>query len=178
MADASDESASQKTAIPQIIPAREPSKLKSTPRTPQLASLLKGNNKSETKSTTTTEEAAPDEPFSDIQLQEAWNGFAEQRRKFQAEYQLLTQPYQVQDGVITVELLSPVHETMLNNIKSELTAFLREKLRNNTIQVTGKIISGEEKKIIYTNREKFDFLADKNPMLRELKDRLGLDTDF
>ena len=177
MADVSDESASQKTAVPQIVPAREPAKLKSTPRTPQLASLLKGNNKSEIKSTT-TEETAPDEPFSDIQLQEAWNDFAEQRRKFQAEYQLLTQPYQVRDGVITIELLSPVHETMLNNIKGELTAFLREKLRNHTIQVTGQIISEEEKKIIYTNREKFDFLADKNPMLRELKDRLGLDTDF
>ncbi len=178
MADVSDESASQKTAVPQIVPAREPAKLKSTPRTPQLASLLKGNNKAETKSTTTTKETAPDEPFSDLQLQEAWNDFAEQRRKFQAEYQLLTQPYQVRDGVITIELLSPVHETMLNNIKGELTAFLRGKLRNHTIQVTGQIISEEEKKIIYTNREKFDFLADKNPMLRELKDRLGLDTDF
>lgn len=90
----------------------------------------------------------------------------------------MTQPYQLRDGLITVELLSPVHETMLNNIKSELTAFLREKLRNNTIQVTGQVVSSEEKKIIYTNREKFDFLAEKNPMLRELKDRLGLDTDF
>lgn len=173
-----DEQGARNTAIPQIIPAREPAKLKSTPRTPQLANLLKGSTKSETKSTTTAEENSPDEPFTEKQLQEAWSAFAEQRKKFQAEYQLLTQPYQLHDGVITVELLSPVHETMLSNIKGDLTAFLREKLRNNTIQVTGQIISGEEKKIIYTNREKFDFLADKNPMLRELKDRLGLDTDF
>lgn len=67
---------------------------------------------------------------------------------------------------------------MLSNIKTELTGFLREKLRNNTIQVSGRVQTGEEKKIIYTNREKFDFLAEKNPMLRELKERLGLDTDF
>jgi hypothetical protein len=111
-------------------------------------------------------------------LREAWNAFADQRKKFQAEYQLLSQPYKLEDNLIVVELLSPVHDSMLNNIKSELTAFLREQLKNNTIQVTGQLRSGEEKKIIYTNREKFDFLAEKNPMLRELKDRLGLDTDF
>ena len=91
---------------------------------------------------------------------------------------MLSQPYKLEGNLIIVDLLSPVHETMLNSIKSELTAFLREKLKNNTLQVTGHIQTGEEKRIIYTNREKFDFLAGKNPMLRELKDRLGLDTDF
>lgn len=92
---------------------------------------------------------------------------------------MLSQPYRLEGNVIVVRLLSPVHETMLNSIKSELTGYLREKLQNNTLQVTGELpTEGEEKKIIYTNREKFDFLAEKNPMLKELKDRLGLDTDF
>jgi len=36
----------------------------------------------------------------------------------------------------------------------------------------------ETKKIAYTNKEKFDHLAEKNPALRELKERLGLDADF
>jgi len=117
-------------------------------------------------------------PFTEEQLRDAWEAFAEQRRKFQAEFQMLSQPYTVVDNVITVQLLSPVHETMLNNIKSDLTGFLREKLRNNTIQVTGEVQTDEDRKVIYTNREKFDFLAEKNPMLKELRDRLGLDTDF
>ena len=123
-------------------------------------------------------EKALAESFSEEQLRETWNAFADHRKKFQAEYQLLSQSYRLEENLIVVELLSPVHESMLNNIKSELTAFLREQLKNNTIQVTGQFRTGEEKKIIYTNREKFDFLAEKNPMLRELKDRLGLDTDF
>ena len=91
---------------------------------------------------------------------------------------MLSQPYRLDGHVIVVDLLSPIHETMLANIKSELTGFLREQLRNNNLQVTGHLHTGEEKKIIYTNRVKFDFLVEKNPMLRELKDRLGLDTDF
>lgn len=123
-------------------------------------------------------ETALAESFSEEQVRDAWNVFAEQRKRFQAEYQMLSQSYRLEENLIVVELLSPVHESMLNNIKSELTAFLREQLKNSTIQVTGQFRTGEEKKIIYTNREKFDFLAGKNPMLRELKDRLGLDTDF
>jgi hypothetical protein len=111
-------------------------------------------------------------------LRETWNAFAEQRRKFQAEFQLLSQPYEVRDKEIIVNLLSPVHETMLNNIKVELTTFLREKLKNNFIQVSGQLTTSDDKKVIYTNRDKFDYLADKNPILKELKDRLGLDTDF
>ena len=162
--------------MPQVIPVKE-SKVKATPRTPQLASLLKGENKSDQK-TTAAQEVALAEPFTEAQLRQAWEAFAEQRKKFQAEYQMLSQPYQLQENTIVVELLSPVHETMLNNIKGEVTAFLREQLRNNTIQVTGQLLTGEAKKIIYTNREKFDYLVEKNPMLRELKDRLGLDTDF
>lgn len=91
---------------------------------------------------------------------------------------MLTQPYDLRDGVIVVPLLSPVHETMLNAIKSEITSFVRERLQNNSIQVTGELQAEHDKKIIYTNREKFEFLAEKNPMLKELRDRLGLDTDF
>jgi DNA polymerase III subunit gamma/tau len=33
-------------------------------------------------------------------------------------------------------------------------------------------------KRIYTNKDKFNYLAEKNPNLIELKNKLGLDTDF
>ena len=163
---------------PSITLPKEPAKTKSTPRTPQLASLLKGDKKSDSGNGDAAAETLLTEPFTEAQLREAWDTFAEQRKKFQAEYQMLSQPYKLEGSLITVDLLSPVHETMLNNIKGEITSFLREQVRNNTIQVTGELQTSEVKKIIYTNREKFDYLVEKNPMLRELKDRLGLDTDF
>jgi hypothetical protein len=131
-----------------------------------------------TESNQTATETTLAESFTEEQLREAWTAYAEQRKKFQAEYQLLSQPYTLEGNFIVVDLFSSVHETMLNNIKSELTGFLRERLRNTSIQITGRLQTGEEKKVIYTNREKFDFLAEKNPMLKELKERLGLDTDF
>jgi DNA polymerase-3 subunit gamma/tau len=59
-----------------------------------------------------------------------------------------------------------------------MTTFLRNKLGNNTIQVIGDLKESTEKKVVYTNREKFEHLAEKNPTLKQLKERLGLDPDF
>lgn len=155
----------------------EKTRIKTVPRTPQLTSFLKGDAKIDSGSNIASETILS-ETFTEQQLRDAWNAFAEQRKKLQAEYQLLSQPWTIDGNAIVIELLSPVHETLLDNIKSELTAFLREQVRNSSLQVTGRLVDTGEQKIIYTNREKFDFLAEKNPILKELKDRLGLDTDF
>jgi DNA polymerase-3 subunit gamma/tau len=67
---------------------------------------------------------------------------------------------------------------MLANIKTELVEYVRNSLKNQSIQIVGELREAEQRKVIYTNREKFDYLVQKNPILKELKDRLGLDTDF
>jgi hypothetical protein len=148
-------------------------------KTVKLTDLLKTGTKQDDKPGSVTAEKIQSEPFTEQQLREAWMEFAEQRRKYQAEFQMLSQPYEVREGKhIIVTLLSSVHETMLDNIKIELGGFIREKLKNSTIQISGQLTTSDDKKIIYTNRDKFEFLAEKNPILKELKDRLGLDTDF
>jgi hypothetical protein len=151
-------------------------KPRSTPKTLKLTDLLKTDKKEEAKQTAA--EKVMNEPYTEQQLREAWDEFASKRKHLQAESQMLSQAYEIKDHLIIVTLLSPVHETMLNNIKMELAAFLRDKVKNSSIQVTGLLTTSDDKKVIYTNRDKFDYLAEKNPILKELKDRLGLDTDF
>jgi DNA polymerase-3 subunit gamma/tau len=149
-------------------------------RTPKLSDLLKGDT-AQSAGNAKPEEAVVTarENFTPEQLHKVWLEFAEQRKKFQVEYQLLLQPYTLKEQQITVMLYNHIQENSLNNIRSELGAYLREQLRNGSIQVVGEFVKeGEAKKIIYTNREKFDYLVEKNPVLRELKERLGLDTDF
>ena len=105
--------------------------------------------------------------------------FTEKRKMYQAEYHLLMQPYRRKDSAIIIDFHSAIEETLIGNFKSDLCTFLRETLKNNSITITGNLIAEQEgKKIIYTPREKFDFLTEKNPALKELRDRLGLDTDF
>jgi hypothetical protein len=156
----------------------EKSKFKDAPKTTvKLTDLLKVEPKKE-QSAVAEAQREPDLPFTSEQLHAAWNEFAEQRKKFQAEYQLLGQPFEVNEGKILLHLHNPVQESMLSNLKTDLTEFLRVRLKNQSITVIGELRQAEQRKVIYTNREKFDYLAQKNPMLKELKDRLGLDTDF
>jgi len=61
---------------------------------------------------------------------------------------------------------------------TDLVTYLRNRLSNPTIKVESVMKEMDVKKMAYTNKEKFDLLAEKNPMLKELKERLGLDTDF
>lgn len=104
--------------------------------------------------------------------------FAELRKSFQVEYRFLLQDYELRDKQIIIPLLHPVQETMLAAMKTELTAYLREKLKNNSILVVGELKVNDDKKIMYTASDKFKYLAEKNPILLELKERLGLDTDY
>jgi hypothetical protein len=119
-----------------------------------------------------------EEPFTLEDLQRVWNDFAEQRKLFQAEYQLLQQPFDRKENEITIHLHNPVQETILNTLKGDMITFLRQNLQNKSIMISGELREEETRKIIYTNREKFAYLLEKNPVLKELKERLGLDTDF
>lgn len=159
--------------------ATEKPKFQPPPRTTvKLTDLLKADPKKENAGANEVK-IEPDKPYTPEQLQTVWNEFAEQRKKLPAEYQLLTQPYELQGNVVSVHLHHPVQETMLNNLRIALSTFIRETLKNNSIQIVGKLVEIEEsQRVYYTPREKFDFLLEKNPVLREMKDRLGLDTDF
>jgi hypothetical protein len=157
-------------------PSPETVKPKSTPKTLKLTDLLKTDKKQEEAQAAA--EKVMSEVYTEKQLRDAWEEFAAKRKHLQAEYQMLSQAYELKDHQIIVTLLSPVHESMLNNIKMELAAFLKEKVKNTSISITGVLTESDDKKVIYTNRDKFDYLAEKNPILKELKDRLGLDTDF
>jgi len=146
--------------------------------TVKLNDLLKVKRSSEQATQVLEARVEANEPFTPEQLHLAWMDFAEQRKKFQAEYHLLIQPTEIRGNQIVIQLLSTVQETMLNNFKSDLITYLRENLRNNSILVVGELRETEEKQMRYTPRDKFEYLLEKNPMLKSLRDRLGLDPDF
>jgi hypothetical protein len=149
-----------------------------TKTTIKLNDLLKGKPSHEQTAQVLEARLDANEPFSPEQLQRVWDDFADQRKKFQAEYHLLTQPIEIRENQIIIHLLSTVQETMLNNFKSDLIAYLREHLKNNSILVVGELRETEDKQMLYTPRDKFEFLLEQNPILKTLRDRLGLDPDF
>ena len=112
------------------------------------------------------------------ELQKAWNAFAEQRNDQAAEYQILKREFHYNHPTISIQLTNPVEESLLDNFRNDLLQFLRDRLKNNEITILTQMKANGGKKMIYTSKEKFEHLAEKNPYLNELKDRLGLDWDF
>ena len=95
-----------------------------------------------------------------------------------AEYHLLNREFEFSNNQITIHLNNPIEEPLLSSIKGSLVDFLRQQLNNTSINVTGVLREFQAKKVAYTNKDKFEHLAEKNPILNELKNRFGLDADF
>lgn len=98
----------------------------------------------------------------------------------QVTYHLLSQGFEFRDNKVIIQLHNHFQETLLDEIRLDLLTFLRDRLGNDSIQLGGEIKAPVDtgKKMLYTNKEKFDHLMEKNPVVKELKDKFGLDTDF
>jgi DNA polymerase-3 subunit gamma/tau len=118
------------------------------------------------------------EPVVPQHLRTVWDEFAETRKNQVAEYQILKREYSYKHPAVLVTLTNPVEETLLENFRRDLIQFLRDRLKNAEITLTVELKEATGKKVLYTSKEKFEHLAEKNPYLNELKERLGLDWDF
>lgn len=122
--------------------------------------------------------ATPDQSITEKQVKEIWTEYAEVRKSQVAEYHLLNREFEFRNNQITIHLTNPIEEPLLLSIKTNLVEFLRKKLNNNSIQVVSILQEFQSKKVAYTNKDKFEHLANKNPLVNELRDRFGLDPDF
>lgn len=96
------------------------------------------------------------------------------------EVALLKQPYEVSGQEITFILSGELQKDMFAKLSPELTGLLRKSLRNHQIVVTYEVREEPENpaKKLYTSSDKLTYLMEKSPLLKEFKDRLGLETDF
>ena len=71
-----------------------------------------------------------------------------------------------------------VQKEMLVNIKQEMLDVLRLSLKNKSIQLELIVSEAEGEVKAYKPSDKFKQMADKNPLLLELKRRLDLEIDY
>lgn len=95
------------------------------------------------------------------------------------EYNTLNQQMHIDDDLtIHLKLPNSFQSLTIESVQQELLTHLRARFNNGRISLVTEIEKFEDKKLIYTNREKFEYLSNKYPELKELKKRLDLDTDF
>jgi len=128
------------------------------------------------------DESLPRQPITQDTVK---NVFAEVLEEFREDHKnmemaLLNQPFEVRGQEVVFMLSSGLHEDLFPKLKPELTGILRRKLRHPDVEVTFEITEHEKDPIknLYTAGEKFTYLMEKSPALKELKKRFGLQADF
>lgn len=78
--------------------------------------------------------------------------------------------------IITVR--NSLQKSKVLDQKPKILNFLRKRLENSLVQLSIRLENTTENLRPYTPKDKFEFMAKKNPALRELKETLNLEVDF
>lgn len=119
--------------------------------------------------------------FSEDQLKKEWESFGSQLKKEgkDNEYNLMTQDFElIDDHTITIHISNSIEQDILVRFKTDLLKHLRDNLENDQIKIDTSLKKIKKSEKIYTNTDKFNHMAKKNPNLIKLKNKFGLDTEF
>ena len=124
-----------------------------------------------------------DNSFSLTDLENSWRAFSETKKEAgkAQELNVLNQPFHFnrENTTVTITLINSIQLDILDELKSDLLLFLKEKLNNSFIKIEGDLQKEKtDNNKLYTNKEKFEYLAEKNPVVKSLQEKLGLDPDF
>jgi len=156
-------------------------KIKTTPPIPSLNALKNEIVESEVENGKDADIPWNRDPFILEELQSQWDAFKsnlkEQGRE--ADHKSLSHPIVLKSvETIQIEISNSFQKVAIDNLKQDLLGFLRSNLNNSFIDIEVVVKAVDEKKLIYTNKEKFEYLSEKYPNLKEFKRRLDLDTDL
>lgn len=91
---------------------------------------------------------------------------------------MLKRDFVLEGTTFKLQLDNQIQMDTLTQLKQDLATFLRQRLRNTSIQIAAEIVESTTERRPYTAQEKFEYLANKNPALLELRDKLGLELVF
>ena len=159
---------------PQIAPLPRPatSRLRST------ASLTTSpvQTKTDEPETFAPAPSYAEKSFDIEELQDAWVTFTKLRKQQNdsaTEQMVLNRALTLSGTVIQITLDNSLQVDYLTEVKPELLGYLREQLQNSRIQLEYIVTQQEVKKMIYSSQDKYNFMADKNPALHELRKTLN-----
>jgi DNA polymerase-3 subunit gamma/tau len=120
--------------------------------------------------------------FSQEELLSEWKGlisFINEKGKSNLGITLgVYEPKLLEGFLVELPLSNAVQQEMILDEKYILLEYLRNKLENDKLEITTKIIEAEKSDIPYTNKDKFKKMLDENSQLEVLRTKLGLDPDY
>jgi DNA polymerase-3 subunit gamma/tau len=119
--------------------------------------------------------------FEDISRE--WNQISLEfkQQNFINKFVMMDRPIELIDTVLHIKVENEVQFQQFNeSIRMELLSTLREKLKNSAVDIALDIMEYQknEKRSLYTQSDKYDYLVKKYPILIEMKQKFGLDHEF
>ncbi|TDE16455.1 DNA polymerase III subunit gamma/tau [Dyadobacter psychrotolerans] len=162
----------------------KPSKLRSTT---QLIPASPGANQVSREMDTAAPENRIHEHSSKVEeltlenLQRAWYEFAEKRKQVKnstTEEISLRKEFKLTGHIIEIILDNDHQMDAILGMRYDLLGYLKNRFNEPKLDINPRVAPQEVSRLPYTPAEKFNFMAEKNPLLLELKQALGLDVDF
>ena len=123
-----------------------------------------------------------DADFSEKDLLEEWKGlmvFVKSKGKSNLGITLgVHKPKLLQDFLIEFPLSNAAQAEMILEEKYIILDYLRNKLENDKLDISTRIVEGDKSNIPYTNKDKFKKMLEENPQLEILRTKLGLDPEY
>lgn len=120
-------------------------------------------------------------PFTQTELTIYWDEYADKLKNDSPHlYSTLksSRPVLQSGWNITFTLGNKVLEDELSLRKTEMMEFLRERLNNYKIQLQTSVAETQQTMKPYTDKEKYEMMAGKNPALRTLREELDLEIEY
>jgi DNA polymerase-3 subunit gamma/tau len=114
-------------------------------------------------------------------LQKLWYEFAEKRQQAgnsTTEEISLRREFKLEGTTIEIALDNTHQLEAIQNMRYDLLGFLKSRIDAPKLDINPRVAPQEVNRLPYTPAEKFNYMAEKNPYLLELKQALGLDVDF
>ena len=141
------------------------------------------------KELTEEKENTPQTTFAPTNMPDAKNNFSQEELiKYWLEYaeNLTIEKIHLKNALINckpelknnftfeVSVYNPNQKDELSDNNTAILSYLRSKLNNSYIDMAIRIVEKDEKEMIYTSAEKYNYLIKKNPDLEKLKDIFNL----
>ena len=124
----------------------------------------------------------PQAPTDPALLQRVWQELAEERRAQDrmSEFWVLNRPISANaEHHIELAVDNPIQVDQFNDMRVEFLADLRRRTGNPRLNVQPVVTeAAPTARKLYTSTDKFEYLAERFPALREAKQRLGLENEF
>ncbi|MBH8557409.1 DNA polymerase III subunit gamma/tau [Hymenobacter negativus] len=115
-------------------------------------------------------------------LQRVWKELAEERKAQDrmSEFWVLNRPVSAnEEHVIDLAVDNPIQVDQFNEMRVEFLADLRRRTGNPRLNVLPFVTdAAPTARKLYTSTDKFEYLAERFPTLRDAKQRLGLENEF